>query len=158
MHVRNFLCCLPLKHGVVSVGAAFGLVDFLLGCYGWEMVIADTYPEYLVEFFRTMDTRVCVAGFSALFWVMMVIHCLLLYGVFCNKFVIIGTWLLINYVVYLFTLVTVLLDSLAIFRIIAFGYCLIVVKSYYAEMTMVEETSDSSRGASDSDSGEESQA
>ncbi|KMY93037.1 uncharacterized protein LOC6734038 [Drosophila simulans] len=145
MHLRKFLYCWPLKYGVITVGLAFGLTDFIVGSIGWNMVIRNKYPDYVVEFFRTMDTRICVSGFATVFWLMMTDHFLLIYAVFYHKLLIIGTWLLINYMVFLFTLVTVLLDSLLILRIIALGYCLIVVKSYYSELAEAqEEPSDSS--------------
>ncbi|XP_016985848.1 uncharacterized protein LOC108049236 isoform X1 [Drosophila rhopaloa] len=148
MHVRKFLCCIPLKYGVIIVGAISGLIDFILGSIGWDMVISNKFPDYVVEFFRTMNTRTCVAGFSALIWVLMIDHLLLIYGVIYRNLLLIGTWLLINYIVFLFTLVTVLLDGWAIVRIIGIGYCLIVVKSYYTELNV--STPDSSRGASES--------
>ncbi|EDW90887.1 uncharacterized protein LOC6530238 [Drosophila yakuba] len=152
MVLRKFLYCWPLKYGVVTVGIAFGLADFIVGSIGWDMVISNKYPNYVVEFFRTMDTQICVAGFATLFWLMMLDHFLLIYAVFYNKLLIIGTWLLINYMVFLFTLVTVLLDGLLILRIIALGYCLIVVKSYYSELTTgVDVDSESSEGAISND-------
>ncbi|XP_016985849.1 uncharacterized protein LOC108049236 isoform X2 [Drosophila rhopaloa] len=117
MHVRKFLCCIPLKYGVIIVGAISGLIDFILGSIGWDMVISNKFPDYVVEFFRTMNTRTCVAGFSALIWVLMIDHLLLIYGVIYRNLLLIGTWLLINYIVFLFTLVTVLLDGWAIVRI-----------------------------------------
>ncbi|EDV56434.1 uncharacterized protein LOC6546992 [Drosophila erecta] len=152
MVLRKFLYFWPLKYGVVTVGIAFGLTDFIVGSIGWDMVISNKYPDYVVEFFRTMDTRVCVAGFATVFWLMMLNHFLLIYAVFYQKLLLIGTWLLINYMVFLFTLVTVLLDGLLILRIITLGYCLIVVKAYYSELTVVEdEASESSDGATESD-------
>ncbi|XP_043641836.1 uncharacterized protein LOC122612349 [Drosophila teissieri] len=152
MVLRKFLYCWPLKYGVVTVGIAFGVADFIVGSVGWDMVISNKYPDYVVEFFRTMDTQICVAGFAALFWLMMINHFLLIYAVFYNKLLIIGTWLLINYMVFLFTLVTVLLDGLLILRIIALGYCLIVVKSYYGQLTTgLDVESESSEGATGSE-------
>ncbi|XP_016994420.1 uncharacterized protein [Drosophila takahashii] len=152
MHLRKFLCCMPLKYGVIIAGASFGLLDFIIGCYGWNMLIKNEFPKFVVEFFRTMDTRICVAGFATVLWLLMINNFLLVYAVLYKKLLLIGTWLLINYMVFLFTLVTVLLDSWAFIRIGCLGYCLIVVKSYYTELSVVEAVeSDSSRGASESE-------
>ncbi|XP_050743433.1 uncharacterized protein LOC108030223 isoform X2 [Drosophila biarmipes] len=99
-----------------------------------------------------MDTRVCVAGFSTVLWSLMSINILLIYAAIYEKILIVGTWLLVNYLVFLCTLVTVLLDPLASLRIFYLGYCLIVVKSFYTELTGVEEPETvSSRGASESE-------
>jgi len=82
MHLRKFLYCWPLKYGVITVGIAFGLTDFIVGSIAWDMVIRNKYPDYVVEFFRTMDTRICVSGFATVFWLMMTNHFLLIYAVF----------------------------------------------------------------------------
>ncbi|XP_017125236.1 uncharacterized protein LOC108144683 [Drosophila elegans] len=137
MQLRKFLCCLPLKYGVIIVGAVLGVVDFVMGSIGLEMIISHKYPDEVVEFFRTMDTRTCVAGVTAVIWVLMIDHFLLIYGAINNNLLLIGTWLLINYFIFLFTLVTVLLDDWAIGRIIGIGYSLIVVRSYYTELNVV---------------------
>nr|XP_016929903.1 uncharacterized protein LOC108009778 [Drosophila suzukii] len=152
MRLQKFLCCMPLKYGVISAGVTFGFVDFIIGCVGWHMIVTNEYPNYAVEFFRTMDTQICVAGFSTVAWLLMTNNILLIYATIYNKLLFVGTWLLINYLVFLCTLVTVLLDPFASLRIAYLGYCLIVVKSYYSELTVVEDSeSVSSRGASESE-------
>ncbi|XP_017049759.1 uncharacterized protein LOC108093906 isoform X2 [Drosophila ficusphila] len=80
MHLRKFLCCVPLKYGTMTVGAVFGIFNLVTGGIGFNMVIANEYPDDVVEFFRTMDTQTCIAGFSTLLWLLMIDHFLLIYA------------------------------------------------------------------------------
>ncbi|KAH8289786.1 hypothetical protein KR054_010959 [Drosophila jambulina] len=117
MLLNNFLCCIPLVWGVAITGIVCGTLDFVMGSMGWKMVIQDKYADWLIEFFREMSTRTCVSTCAVLFYVLAFIHFLLAYGAYTHNHLIVGTWLLVNYTVFLFTLVTGLLSGLAILRI-----------------------------------------
>ncbi|XP_034654178.1 uncharacterized protein LOC117892196 isoform X1 [Drosophila subobscura] len=135
VRLAKFLCCLPLRLGVILTGCLFGLTDIALGSYGWYMVAMNEFPDNIVEFFRTMHTGTCVACFAGTFYLMAFNDLMLIYGAIREKPAYIGIWLLVNFVVLICTMVTALVSGIAIIRIVILSYCMFVVNSFHVELT-----------------------
>ncbi|KAH8418185.1 hypothetical protein KR009_002240 [Drosophila setifemur] len=122
MHVKKFLCVFPLRFGCMVIGCLLGVADFLMGSVALEMVISRSFSEYVIDFFRGMDPSICVGSFALLFYILAFDHFLMVYGAFKDKTIIMGIWLLVNYLLLMFTIATALLSIIGVFRIGKLGY------------------------------------
>ncbi|XP_022226488.1 uncharacterized protein LOC111076818 [Drosophila obscura] len=135
VRLAKFLCCIPLRVGVILTGCLFGITDIIIGSFGWYMVAKNEFPDNVVEFFRTMDTATCVGCFAGTFYLLALNDLVLIYGAIREKHRFIGPWLLVNFVVLICTMVTALVSGIAIIRIAILSYCMFVVNSFYNELT-----------------------
>lgn len=128
MFKPNFLCFIAFIWGLVITLYILGTGDFTVG----RMVIRDDYS--LVEFFRKMKDRYCEAGYSVVFYLLAMDHFLLTYGVYNANHLIVGTWLLLNLVVFLYSLLAGLVNAWTILRFIVVGMSIILAKSCHDEV------------------------
>ncbi|XP_030375165.1 uncharacterized protein LOC115624574 [Scaptodrosophila lebanonensis] len=134
MRLMKCCCCIPLRIGVIITGIMFGSCDTILGSIGLIMAIRNEYPMSIHEFFDKLDVRLWVSMFSATLFLMSCGDLLLVYGAVKQRPGYMGPWLLVNFFVGIGTIVTALLSSIAILRIIILYYCMFVVSSYYDEL------------------------
>ncbi|KRF99096.1 uncharacterized protein Dwil_GK27461 [Drosophila willistoni] len=118
-------------------------MDIIFASIGVFWIIKDDFPPFVHVFFAEMDTRTCVTCFSVCFYLMSSNDAMLIYGAIARKRWYMGPWLLVNFCVLICTLVTALLSALAIIRLIILCYSMLVVSSFYDELTeMLQEDKD----------------
>ncbi|KAH8338419.1 hypothetical protein KR059_003323 [Drosophila kikkawai] len=152
MHLKNFLCCVPLEWGVMFLGLTYGITYFILGTTGLQMVFEGKYHEYLIWFFRKMPINSCVAVGSIVLYFMGFINLLLAYGAHSNNDILVGIWLLVHFMLFMLTLYTALISFYLFLNIAAIGYSMYVVKSFYEALNSAL---DSDSDSDDEESSEE---
>ncbi|KAH8258215.1 hypothetical protein KR038_007855 [Drosophila bunnanda] len=161
MELKYFLCCLPLRWGVMLMGAIFAIVYFILGSSGLQMVLEGNYDEDLVWFFRKMSIKTCVSISAVIFYLLAIINILLAYGAFTDNHQMVGTWMLVHFTVFMLTLYSALVNTYLLFHAgelmlqlmlqlsiqlsnfaALTGYAMFVVKSFYSTLTPSFESDD----------------
>ncbi|KRF79400.1 uncharacterized protein [Drosophila virilis] len=107
MRLLKCCCCISLQFGTMIIGCIFGIKDFSLGCLGIYFVTRKELPVDL----------------------------LLISGAMAKNPAYMGPWLIVNFIVLICTIATALLSAIAIIRIVLIVYAMLVVNSYYDELT-----------------------
>ncbi|KAH8232607.1 hypothetical protein KR032_010516, partial [Drosophila birchii] len=111
MHLKYFLCCFPIKYGVIFVGIAYGVTYFIIGSTGLQMVKDAKYNENFVWFFRKMSVKACVTVGSLILYFMGIINFLLAYAAYTHNHLIVGIWLLVHFTTIIMTLYSALVHT-----------------------------------------------
>ncbi|TDG43499.1 hypothetical protein AWZ03_010073 [Drosophila navojoa] len=82
-----------------------------------------------------MDARYCVFWFSVIFYLMAFSDLLLITGAMTKNTSCLGPWLIVNFIVLICTIATALLSAIAVLRIGILMYAMLVVNSFYDELT-----------------------
>ncbi|KRG05456.1 uncharacterized protein LOC26527790 [Drosophila mojavensis] len=135
MRLMKCCCCVSLQFGTMLFGCIFGLMDFYLGSLGIYYVTRDKMPHVFVKFFDKMDARYCVFWFSVIFYLMAFSDLLLITGAMTKNTSCLGPWLIVNFIVLICTIATALLSAIAVLRIGILMYAMLVVNSFYDELT-----------------------
>ncbi|XP_064536583.1 uncharacterized protein LOC135427085 [Drosophila montana] len=135
MRLLKCCCCISLQFGTMIIGCIFGIMDFLMGCLGIYYVTRKELPVWLIMFFDKMNARQCVFCFAVVFYLMSFSDLLLISGAMSKNPACMGPWLIVNFIVLICTIATALLSALAIIRIVIIVYAMLVVNSYYDELT-----------------------
>ncbi|XP_030554695.1 uncharacterized protein LOC115758272 [Drosophila novamexicana] len=135
MRLLKCCCCISLQFGTMIIGCIFGIKDFSLGCIAVYYVTRKELPMWLIKFFDKMDARYSVLCFAFVFYLMSFSDLLLISGAMAKNPAYMGPWLIVHFIVLICTIATALLNALAVIRIILIVYAMLVVNSYYEELT-----------------------
>ncbi|XP_023160028.2 uncharacterized protein LOC111592194 [Drosophila hydei] len=135
MRLMKCCCCISLQFGTLMFGCLFGLVDFYLGSLGVYYVSIDEMPKKITVFFDKMDARLCVFWFAVIYYIIAFSDLLLIAGAMAKNPTCLGPWLIVNFIVLICTIATVLLSVLAVVRVGILLYAILVVNSFYDELT-----------------------